>query len=67
MQTESSAISLQICLHCGGGGGRPAVTGAGGIVCDSIDCAAYFERRKTAAELATSRAQLDAALAVLPA
>ena len=55
----------QICGHCGGGGGRAAVTGPGGIVCDSLDCAAYFERRKTVWEAATARAQLQAALAVL--
>ncbi len=59
-------LCAQICLHCGGGGGRPAVAGPGGVVCDSLDCAVYFERRKAAWEGATARAQLDAALAVLP-
>lgn len=35
-------------------------------MCDSLDCSAFYERRKTAWEAATARAQLDAALAILP-
>ena len=57
----------QVCLHCGGGGGRAVAAGPGGIVCDSLDCGVYFERRgKTVLELNTTRVQLAAALAVLP-
>ena len=35
---------------------------AGGIVCDSLDCGVYFERRKLAAELAAVEALADAGL-----
>jgi len=35
--------------------------GDGGVVCDSLDCGVYFERRKLQQELATSGALLQAA------
>ena len=54
---------VQICLHCNGGGGRQLQTG--GIVCDSLDCGVYYERRKFAHELAAAAALGQAGLALL--
>lgn len=39
---------VRICLTCGGGGGRNLEDG--GVVCDSLDCGLYFERRKVLQE-----------------
>ena len=55
----------RICLHCGGGGGRLAAPPGGSIPCDSLDCAVFFERRKTAHELAAAAALADAGLSLL--
>ena len=40
---------VRLCAHCGGGGGRALAQG--GIVCDSLDCGFFFERRKLHFEL----------------
>jgi DNA polymerase zeta len=41
---------VRLCLHCGGGGGF--VGGLhGGVVCDSLDCGVYYERKKAFKEL----------------
>lgn len=58
---RQNTFLLRICLHCGGGGGRDIDTG--GIVCDSLDCGIYFERRKVVAELAVTRGLAAAGLA----
>jgi hypothetical protein len=47
------ASLVRLCLQCGGGGGDPAACGAGGIVCDSLDCGVFFERRKALQESTT--------------
>lgn len=54
---------LQVCLHCGSGGGRNGEHG--GVVCDSLDCGVYYERNKVAFEMAAAQAQLEAALPLL--
>lgn len=54
---------VRLCAHCGGGGGRAAAEG--GIVCDSLDCGLYYERRKLAAELAAVAALAEAGLSQL--
>jgi DNA polymerase zeta len=41
---------VKVCGACGGGGGMVNVE-EGGIVCDSLDCGVYFERRKVWKEL----------------
>ncbi len=43
------AALARLCGECGGGGGGLAAEG--GVVCDSIDCGVFFERRRTAHEL----------------
>ena len=57
----------QVCLHCGGGGDsrRTRERAPGGIVCDSLDCGVYYERRKVAFEMAAAAAQQDNALPLL--
>ena len=55
----------RICLHCGGGGGKSHTPPGGSIPCDSLDCAVFFERRKTAHELAASSALASAGLSLL--
>ena len=52
----------QVCLHCGGGGGR--LQSGDGITCDSLDCGVFFERRKAAGEAAAAEALCQAALAL---
>lgn len=54
---------VRICLHCNGGGGRQIQHG--GIVCDSLDCGVYYERRKVAHELAAAAALGQAGLSLL--
>lgn len=55
---------VRVCLGCGGGGGNSAFTAHdGGIVCDSLDCGVYFERRKIWYELKAGKMLLDAGLA----
>lgn len=54
---------VRICLHCNGGGGRQIQQG--GIVCDSLDCGVYYERRKVAHELAAATALSQAGLGLL--
>ena len=54
---------VRLCAHCGGGGGRAAAEG--GIVCDSLDCGVYFERRKLWYELAAVAAMHEAGMAAL--
>ncbi|KAF5842159.1 hypothetical protein DUNSADRAFT_8846 [Dunaliella salina] len=53
--------------HAVGVGGFMAASlhGDGGVVCDSLDCGVYFERRKVQQELATSGALLQAVERVL--
>ncbi|GIL62894.1 hypothetical protein Vafri_17102, partial [Volvox africanus] len=82
------AHMVRICLHCGGGGGRPMTSAAavvrtagatapacelngfnagyGGMVCDSLDCGVYFERRKLAGELAALGALLRSVRSMWP-
>lgn len=50
---------VRLCSACGGGGGLPSPDG--GIVCASLDCGIYFERRKVWHELQTARAVANAA------
>ena len=52
----------QVCLHCGGGGGR--LQSRDGIMCDSLDCGVFFERKKAAGEAAAAEALCEAALAL---
>lgn len=54
---------MQVCLHCGGGGGRSI--GHGGILCNSLDCGVYFERRKVAHELAAASALAESGVSLL--
>lgn len=54
---------VTVCCGCGAGGGANA--GEGGIVCDSLDCGIYFERRKVWYELRTAVALSDAGLKAL--
>lgn len=56
---------VRICLHCGGGGARPMNPPSGTVACDSLDCAVFFERRKTAHELAAALALETAGLRLL--
>ncbi|BDA47990.1 probable DNA polymerase zeta catalytic subunit [Coccomyxa sp. Obi] len=56
----AQALLVRVCLHCGGGGGRKA--SEGGIVCDSLDCGVFFERRKATDEAAAARVLCDLAL-----
>lgn len=56
---------VRVCLHCGGGGAPPAVAPGDAVGCDSLDCAVFFERRKTAHELAASLALATAGLTLL--
>jgi DNA polymerase zeta len=60
----SHALLVRVCHHCGGGGGgsQSRTHGPGGIVCDSLDCGVFFERKKAAAEAAAAGALCDAAL-----
>ena len=58
---------VRLCLHCGGGGARVSPPPGGSIACDSLDCAVFFERRKTAHELTASMALAAAGLALLDA
>jgi hypothetical protein len=54
---------VRLCLHCGGGGGLNVEHG--GVVCDSIDCGVYFERRKVMAESEVLGALAEAGTALL--
>jgi DNA polymerase zeta len=56
------AALRSLCLACGGGGGGAA---AGGIACTSLDCGAYFERRKAGVELEAAAGLAAAGLAEL--
>ena len=56
----AQALLVRVCLHCGGGGGRKA--SEGGIVCDSLDCGVFFERRKAIDEAAAARILCDLAV-----
>jgi DNA polymerase zeta len=47
------AALVRLCLHCGGGGGDAAACGPGGVVCDSLDCGVFYERRKALMESTT--------------
>ncbi len=59
----SHALLVQVCQHCGGGGGGETCShGPGGVVCDSLDCGVFFERKKAAGEAAAAAALCDAAL-----
>lgn len=57
---RSHAHLVRLCLTCGGGGGRNV--DHGGVVCDSLDCGLYFERRKAAHEAAALATLADAGL-----
>jgi DNA polymerase zeta len=54
---------VRLCLHCGGGGGAHAEHG--GVVCDSIDCGVYFERRKVLGESEVLGALVEAGVGLL--
>lgn len=58
---EAQALLVRVCLQCGGGGGRSRAP-EGSIVCDSLDCGVFFERRKANGEAAASRVLCDLAL-----
>jgi DNA polymerase zeta len=55
---------LRVCGACGGGGGTVNVE-EGGIVCDSLDCGVYFERRKVWRELQAAEALASAGIKAL--
>jgi DNA polymerase zeta len=57
----------RVCVGCGGGGsgGGGHAAGQGGVVCDSLDCGVYFERRKVWFELRAARALAEAGLGEL--
>lgn len=42
-----------VCMHCGGSDGR-RVAEYDSIVCQSLDCGIYFDRKKLAVETATA-------------
>ncbi len=60
---------VRMCLHCGGGGevctanmegiGGEKVVADGGVVCESLDCGVFFERRKLSHELRAMSAMAD--------
>jgi len=50
----------RICIGCGGGGGVDKCVG--GVVCDSLDCGVYFERRKAWHEMQALAALAEAGL-----
>jgi DNA polymerase zeta len=54
---------VRLCLHCGGGGGLNSEHG--GVVCDSVDCGVYFERRKVLAESEALVALAEAGMTLL--
>ena len=56
---------VRLCLHCGGGGARPTPYPGSTVACDSLDCALFFERRKTAHELTAALALADVGLHLL--
>lgn len=60
-----NATLVRLCLHCGGGGAKLTPPPGDSIVCDSLDCAVFFERRKTAHELTASLALSNAGLSLL--
>ncbi|KAG7673423.1 hypothetical protein KSW81_006633 [Nannochloris sp. 'desiccata'] len=55
---------VKVCGACGGGGGTLNVE-EGGIVCDSLDCGVYFERRKVWREMQAGEALAAAGLSAL--
>jgi DNA polymerase zeta len=55
---------VKVCGACGGGGGVVNLE-EGGIVCDSLDCGVYFERRKVLRELQAAEALATAGLKTL--
>lgn len=71
---QQYAHTVRLCLHCGGGGGgetgcgsagnigTTSGPGTGGILCTSLDCGVYFERRKLAAEQGAMSTLRDACL-----
>ena len=54
---------VKVCAACGGGG--TVNVEEGGIVCDSLDCGVYFERRKVWRELQAGEALAAAGLKAL--
>jgi DNA polymerase zeta len=50
---------VRLCLHCGGGGGGEGLSG--GVVCESLDCGVYYERKKAWRELGAMSALAAAA------
>lgn len=63
---SAAARALEVCLHCGGGGGSGG-TGGGleRLVCVSLDCALFFQRRKLEHEYGTARELAEAGLSAL--
>ncbi len=59
------AALARLCGECGGGGGGLAAEG--GVVCDSINCGVFFERRRTAHEVRAAEAVWELAAAELEA
>lgn len=53
----------RVCCHCGGSGGRNV--DQGGIICDSLDCGVYYERRKVWQEMTTASKQAKVGLGAL--
>ena len=50
---------VRLCLHCGGGGGGDPL--GGGVVCESLDCGVFYERKKSWRELGAMSALAAAA------
>ena len=62
------ALTVQTCLHCGGGGAPLLVVqgvALGGVACRSLDCGLYFERWKLRGEAVTAQALCDAGMATM--
>ena len=60
---RAAGKAMAVCHACGGGGG--SASGLDNMVCVSLDCALFFERRKLEHEFSTARALADAGLGSL--
>lgn len=59
-RTERQYVHMvRICTTCGGSGGSKEIDG--NIICRSLDCGVYYERRKKWFELQTARLVVEAA------
>ena len=65
---QQQSYFVQICNHCGGGGGAPGQVmdlEDTHIVCQSLECGVLFERTKTQHELRNTQHLADAAMRLL--